>query len=487
MDDALPGFRIAAEVRSHGVTGVEMEALTAVSVAGLTLFDMLKAVDRTMEIGGIAVTAQDRRQIGELVIGFDEALALVAAAAKPLGAETVPLAEAKGRVLAAPVIAMVDSPPADVSAMDGYAVRDADLPGRLTVAGESFPGGGAGALAPGQCVRIFTGGPVPDGADRVVIQEDVARDGDVAIFGERRPARAISASAARDFARGRRAARRPARLLDARALVAAAGADLGELEVWRRPRLVILGTGDELAEPGHGARQAGRDPGERVAGRGGAGRGYGRRDRRRAGACATISRRWSRRRPRRSAAADLVVVTGGASVGEKDFAKAMFAPSGLELIFSKVAIKPGKPVWLGRVGDKLVMGLPGNPTSAMVTARLLLAPLVAGLGGRRAGPALAPGAAGRGDRPLRRPRDLRARRLGRRGRAALLQPGFGRAEDPGRRRHPDPPPRRRARRAGRRDGRDHRLLSKASARARSASSLMLKKGSKGSTGHATAS
>jgi molybdopterin molybdotransferase len=315
------------------------------------------------------------------VIGFDKALALVARAAQPLGAETVPLAEAKGRVLAAPVIAMVDSPPADVSAMDGYAVRDADLPGRLNLAGESFPGGGTSVLRPGQCLRIFTGGPVPQGADRVVIQENVTREGDVAIFGEPGPARHIRKRAS-DFARGQMLLAAGA-TLDARGLVAAAGADLGTLDVWRRPKLFILGTGDELAEPGTARDRPGAIPeslslgvaalagemGAQIAGR------LRLRD---------DLPSMERAAAEALAAADLVVVTGGASVGEKDFAKAMFAPLGLAPIFSKVAIKPGKPVWLGRVDEKLVMGLPGNPTSAMVTARLLLAPLIAGLTGRPA-------------------------------------------------------------------------------------------------------
>jgi molybdopterin molybdotransferase len=314
------------------------------------------------------------------VIGFDEALALVAAAAKPLGTETVRLSEAKGRVLAAPVIAMVDSPPADVSAMDGYAVRDADLPGRLIVAGESFPGGGAGILGPGQCIRIFTGGPVPKGADRVVIQEDVTREGDFAIFGAPGPAHHIRKRAG-DFARGDRLLA-AGTLIDARGLVAAGGADLGELDVWRRPRLVVLGTGDELAEPGTARDRPGAIPESVSLGVVALAEEMG------AGIVGRLRLRddlpaMEKAAAEALAAADLVVVTGGASVGEKDFAKAMFAPAGLDLIFSKVAIKPGKPVWLGRVGDRLVMGLPGNPTSAMVTARLLLAPLIAGLGGRR--------------------------------------------------------------------------------------------------------
>ena len=312
------------------------------------------------------------------MIAFDEALALVGAAAKPLGSETVPLAEAHGRVLSAPVIAQVDSPPRDVSAMDGYAVRETDLPGRLTVTAAAYPGDKVLRLAPGGCIRIFTGGPVPEGADRIVIQEEVQRDGDAAMFGEARGGRHIRTCGA-DFARGQKlldAGRR----LDPRALVAAAGADLGELEVWRQPLLAIFGTGDELSEPGRARDRPGAIPESVLPGVAALAK--------EAGGMIVMARRlrdnlpelvqmggWALER------ADLVVVTGGASVGERDFAKAMFGPAGLELIFSKVAIKPGKPVWFGRAGGRLVMGLPGNPSSAMVTARLLLAPLVVGLNG----------------------------------------------------------------------------------------------------------
>ena len=313
------------------------------------------------------------------MISFDEALALVAGAAKPLDAETVELTEAHGRTLAAPVVAQVGSPPRNVSAMDGYAVREADLPGSLPVAGTAYPGDPLLRLAPGSCIRIFTGGPVPDGADRVVIQEEVTREGDIAAFGAPGGGRHIRKRGA-DFREGAlllEAGRR----LDPRALVAAAGADLGELEVWRQPRLAVFGTGDELAEPGTARHRPGAIPESLLVGVAALAEA--------AGGVIVMSRRlrdnlpelvqmagWALER------ADLVVVTGGASVGEKDFAKAMFEPAGLELIFSKVAIKPGKPVWLGRVGRRLVMGLPGNPSSAMVTARLLLAPLLAGLSGR---------------------------------------------------------------------------------------------------------
>ncbi len=354
------------------------------------------------------------------MISFDEALALVADVAKPLGVETVALSGAHRRTLAAPVIARVDAPPRDVSAMDGYAVRDADLPGRLPVAGAAYPGDSIATLVPGTCLRIFTGGPVPGGADRVVIQENVTRESAVAIFGEPGGARHIRRRGA-DFAEG-------AMLLDAgrrlgpRELVAAAGADLGELEVWQKPMLAIFGTGDELTEPGSARDRPGSIPESLLTGVAALIE--------EAGGMIVMARRLKDNLPELTQMAgwaleraDLVVVTGGASVGEKDFAKAMFEPHGLELIFSKVAIKPGKPVWLGRAAGRLVMGLPGNPGSAMVTARLLLVPLIEGLAGSGRRTPLATGAARRAARRLRRPRDLRPRIMAGRGRFAGGQSG----------------------------------------------------------------
>lgn len=315
------------------------------------------------------------------MIPFDEAVRRIGIEARPLGSERVPLSEAAGRVLAAAVEARIDSPPADASAMDGYAVRDADLPGTLRLVGDSFAGRGfEGRVAAGTCVRIFTGAPVPEGADRVVMQEVVEREGDRAVFEERPGEARHIRRRGSDFRAGDRLLE-AGRRLDPRALVAAAGADLADVEVWRRPAVRVLSTGDELAPPGEARARPGAIP-ESVS--------FG---------VAALAETWGARSlgslrlgdelgameqaaGAALAAADLVVVTGGASVGEKDFAKAMFAPHGLELVFSKVAIKPGKPVWLGRARGRLVIGLPGNPTSAMATARLLLAPLVAGLAGR---------------------------------------------------------------------------------------------------------
>jgi molybdopterin molybdotransferase len=318
------------------------------------------------------------------MISFDEAVELVRSVATPLGSESVTLAEAAGRVLARSVIAELDSPRSDVSAMDGYAVRDADLqqlPALLQLTGASYAGSRwDGSVAPGTCVRIFTGAPLPQGANRVVMQENVRSSGGAATIGEHPGTARHIRKRGSDFAQGDELL--PAgRLVGARAVVAAAGADVAELEVFRRPRVHILSTGDELAEPGTARKRAHAIP-ESVS--------FG---------VAALARQWGadcmgRTRLRddlpamqdaaRIAAesAELIVVTGGASVGEKDFAKAMFEPLGLELIFSKVSLKPGKPAWLGRIGEKLVIGLPGNPTSALVTARLFLAPLLAGLTGR---------------------------------------------------------------------------------------------------------
>lgn len=324
------------------------------------------------------------------MISFDEAVELVRSSARPIGTERVGPEAAAGRVLASAVIARIASPRSAVSAMDGYAVRDADLhefPASLKVIGESFAGAGMNReIGAGECARIFTGAPVPRGADRIVIQEIVRRVGGIAIIAEHPGSGRHIRQGGGDFAEGEELL--PAgRLLDPRAIIAAAAADISELEVCLRPRVRILSTGDELAEPGTAAGAKDAIP-ESVS--------FG---------IAALSRDWGaevigRTRLRddltameKAAAqalrdADVVVVTGGASVGEKDFAKAMFEPAGLDLIFSKVSIKPGKPVWLGRAGEALVMGLPGNPTSALVTARLLLAPLLCGLTGRDIGEAL---------------------------------------------------------------------------------------------------
>lgn len=317
------------------------------------------------------------------LISLDDAWAIIARATAPLPAETIALGDAAGRMLAAPVTAAFDSPRADVSTMDGYALRQGDARAGAIVriigtsaAGMRF----SGTVGEGEAVRIFTGAALPDGADRVVIQEIVEADGDRARIVDAAGEVRFTRAKASDFGAGDQVVAAGTRL-SCGALVAAAGAGAVEVSVTRRPRVFTLATGDELRPIGAALDDPEYIPdslGLGLAAMLGA-----------MGAAMLGHHLLGDDLPALEAAAakavavaDLVVVTGGASVGARDHAKTMFAPLGIELLFTKVAIKPGKPVWLGRVGETLVMGLPGNPSSAMVTARLLLAPLVAGLLGQ---------------------------------------------------------------------------------------------------------
>jgi molybdopterin molybdotransferase len=214
-----------------------------------------------------------------------------------------------------------------------------------------------------------------------VIQERVRREREMAIIDADPGSTTWVRARGKDFRAGEEILA-AGRLLDPAGLIAVAGADAPEVEVFVRPRLSLLVTGDELVEPGEARDSALAVPDSVSPGVGMLAE---------LGGATVIQRQHLRddldamKEAARAAveAADVVLVTGGASVGERDFAKTMFDPLGLELLFSKVSIRPGKPAWLGRVGERLVLGVPGNPTSALVTARLLLAPLLAGLTGRR--------------------------------------------------------------------------------------------------------
>lgn len=324
------------------------------------------------------------------LISFDEAVRRITCFAKPVGSENVCLNQAGGRVLASAVIASRCVPPAAVSAMDGYAVRDADLqnaPTHLNIIGKSFAGTGfSGLMRKGECVRIFTGAPVPHGADRVVIQENVISKGDKAFFSEPPVGRNHVREAGSDFTKN--AIVIPAgRLLKPQHLIAAAAANFDKLKVQRRPRVHILCCGDELVPAGTRTISEEQMP-ESIS--------FG---------VSALVHHWGADVTGYSllpddlsileAAAlsalqtsDLIVIIGGASVGERDYAKPAFARCGMQTIFNKVAIKPGKPVWLGNIGTTPILGLPGNPASALVTARLLLAPLIAGMSGRNPSTAL---------------------------------------------------------------------------------------------------
>ncbi len=313
------------------------------------------------------------------MIDFDEAARLTLSLARPVGSELIPIADAAGRLLAAPLLARGDSPRAAVSAMDGYAVRTSAAD-RYRLTGQSFPGAGFdGAVGEGEAVRIFTGAPVPAGADRVVIQENVRREGDDVILAEAPSGPTHIRAQGSDFRAGS-VLLEPGARLGPRAMVAAGAADQAEIEVYRCPKVVVMGTGDELLEPGKAHLSRYGIPESVSLGVAALTEAWG-------GACIGRLRLTDDLAMLKEAArealelADVVVVTGGASVGDRDFARAMFEDVGLELVFSKVEIKPGKPVWLGRALGKLILGLPGNPTSAMVTGRLFLAPLLAGLAG----------------------------------------------------------------------------------------------------------
>jgi len=323
------------------------------------------------------------------MVSVDRALRLLLAESATRE-ETVALDRAGGRILARPIIAQRTAPARDASAMDGYAVRDADLVAdwnTLTVIGESFAGHGyAGLLRPGSAVRIFTGAPVPDSADRVILQEEVRHMGSQVLVprlraGKRHVRRAGSDFFAGDVLVDARVSLTPARL------VAAAAADIAEVVVFARPKVMIVATGDELRTPGADTSRPDMIPESVSFGIAELARNFG--------GDVTVHARLPDDLGRLQAAAaemldkaDIVVVIGGASVGDRDFSRGMFERAGLRLRFSKVLMRPGKPIWSGKVGGTHILGLPGNPTAAMITARLFLAPLVAAMAGREASAAL---------------------------------------------------------------------------------------------------
>ncbi len=318
------------------------------------------------------------------MITYEEACSLIAGQILPLGEEVLPFAQTSGRVLAQDLVAQLDSPRCAVSAMDGYAVRNADMAGmgtRLAVVGESFAGTGhPGRIGAGEAMRIFTGAPLPAGADRVIIQENVDREGEVAIIARAFGAATNVRAQASDFAAGTLILAKGHRL-GPRAMVAAAAADQAELLVASQPKVAIIATGDELAPPGSAHHIAGAIPESITPGIAAMVQSQG-------GCvlstciCKDDLALLETHARQALAIADLVIIIGGASVGERDFSRAMFAKHEPGFLFSKLAMKPGKPVWLAKAGGRWVMGLPGNPTSAMVTARLLLMPALAALQGQ---------------------------------------------------------------------------------------------------------
>src|SRR5499427_2376757 len=313
-----------------------------------------------------------------------EALSRVLADAEPLAAEPTPLTEAHGRVLAANVAALRTQPPADVSAMDGYAVRAADVanpPVRLKLVGEVAAGRPFDrAIGAGEAARIFTGGVLPAGADTVVIQELTARDNDDVVV---QKATAIGRNVrveGLDFKSGETPLARHRRL-SARDLALVAALNHATVPVHRRPRVALFATGDELVPPGTtpGLGQIVYSNGFALAALAQA-----------EGADITdlgivpdrIDDTVVAVRRARNARADVLVTTGGASVGEYALVQRAFAAEGMALSFWKVALRPGRPLMHGRLPPMHVLGLPGNPVSAYVCALLFLVPLLRRLSGR---------------------------------------------------------------------------------------------------------
>ena len=314
------------------------------------------------------------------MISVEQARDRILGALSATPAETVALAEGWGRVLARPVLSRVTQPPADVSAMDGYAVRAADAVAgaRLAVVG-SAPAGHphAGAVGPGQAVRIFTGGLVPPGADAILLQEDAEATGAEVLVGETvRPGRWVRRQGL-DFAMGE-ALLPPGRRLTARDIGLAAAANHPWLTMHRRPLVGILATGDEIALPGDPI-----PPGGIVSSN--------------AHALAALVRAGGgdplvlpialddRQASIEAAAAargcDLLVTTGGASVGDHDLVQSALGPAGFALDFWRIAMRPGKPLIWGRLGETPLLGLPGNPVSSLVCAVIFLLPALQRLSG----------------------------------------------------------------------------------------------------------
>jgi molybdopterin molybdotransferase len=306
---------------------------------------------------------------------------ILAGVARPVEPETVPLAQAAGRTLAADVVATRTQPPFPASAMDGYAVRSADAAAagaRLRLVGTSAAGHGfAGAIGPGETVRIFTGAPVPDGADAILIQEDAEVDGPSIRVVEPVEPRRFIRRAGLDFTAGETLLSAGMRL-DARRLALAAAAGHPRLSVRRRPVVAILATGDELVAPGASPAwdqivasnslavgSLAAEAGAAIVDLGIAADDH-----------AALEDAFRRAR---AARADLLVTLGGASVGDHDLVQSALAREGLELGFWRVALRPGKPLMHGRLRDTLVIGLPGNPVSSIVCGLLFVVPAIRAL------------------------------------------------------------------------------------------------------------
>lgn len=319
------------------------------------------------------------------MITVDQALDHLFSLVSQLEPETVPLREAHGRVLAQPAEARRDQPPFDASSMDGYALNEAEAtPGAsFDVIGEAAAGHGFdGTVRTGQAVRIFTGAPVPEGADKVVIQEDVSRDSDRITLGDRLDDKPNIRPRGGDFKVGDRI--ESPRLLSPEDVALLASMNVADVTVTRKPKVALIATGDELVMPGE-------DPGpDQII----ASNSFG--------LCALLDTLGAEPRMLPIAGdtresletafdlakgADLVITIGGASVGDHDLVGKVAGDLGMERAFYKVRMRPGKPLMAGRMGDAAMLGLPGNPVSAMVCGHVFMAPMIRAMQGLGAHPA----------------------------------------------------------------------------------------------------
>ena len=322
---------------------------------------------------------------GQPLITVEAALARITGALSPVGSEMVSIAQVHGRVLAAAVTSHRTQPPFAVSAMDGYAVRAGDVanvPAKLSVIGQA-PAGGAftGTVGPGQAVRIFTGGPVPKGADTIVIQENTQADGNqVTVTQPVAAGRHIRAEGL-DFRTGD-VMLAAGRRLGARDVALAAAMNVPWLSVRRRPRIALLATGDELVRPGEpiGPHQIVSSNALGLAAMitacGGEAVDLG---------IAADNREELLSLVQGARGADMLITLGGASVGDHDLVQSVLGEAGLKVDFWKIAMRPGKPLIFGHMNATPMLGLPGNPVSSMVCALLFVRPAIAALLGQVGG------------------------------------------------------------------------------------------------------
>jgi len=316
------------------------------------------------------------------MISVDDARANILKNISPVSTETISIDEASGRLLAEDVFARRTQPPVDLSAMDGYAVKASDvskIPANLKVVGEAPAGGSYNMLVnAGEAVRIFTGGPLPDGTDAIVIQEDTTRNDDIVTIKESAAAGHYVRSAGLDFTEGQIGVK-AGKTLTPRDIGLLAAMNIPWVNVRRKPRIALLSTGDELVRPGEPVgpnqiissnsllvaamiRQAGGIPIDL--------------------GIAKDNEQSLRQMASGAKSADLLVTLGGASVGDHDLVQSVLGKEGLQIDFWKIAMRPGKPLMFGDLEGTPMLGMPGNPVSSMICSYIFLYPALDALLGR---------------------------------------------------------------------------------------------------------